>query len=350
MAQYKDACPNRRGARKPTSDDVARAAGVSQSTVSYVLTGRRPISEATRRKVEKAIVDLGFVPNIGARALAGNRSQVVGLVIPLRRGLELGTNMEFVAAIASIAREHDHDVLLATADEGPAGLERLRDNGLCDGLILMDVESDDPRVAAARELGMPCVIIGVPDARHGLACVDLDFEAAGSEAIALLAARGHRRVGLISPGAEGGRRGMSFSRRFLAGARAAAAGRVELCQVESSDDYVSLEAATRSIYTAAPDCTAIVVHLSAAVEPELVVLQNLGLRPGADVDVVGICSAAVAAKHRHELDALLLQPDAVSRRAVEVLFGNLDRTPSAALDPLVLIPAPVLPRKGAPVV
>ena len=65
--------------KAPTSQDVARLAGVSQSTVSYVLTGSRPISEATRTRVEDAIAKLDYHPNSGARTLRSRRSGAAGL-------------------------------------------------------------------------------------------------------------------------------------------------------------------------------------------------------------------------------------------------------------------------------
>ncbi len=64
-----------------TSKDVARIAGVSQSTVSYVMTGKRPISERTRQRVLAAMEQLTYEPHAGARALAGRRTRVVGLVV-----------------------------------------------------------------------------------------------------------------------------------------------------------------------------------------------------------------------------------------------------------------------------
>ncbi|MFD0516556.1 LacI family DNA-binding transcriptional regulator [Paractinoplanes durhamensis] len=65
-----------------TSKDVARMAGVSQSTVSYVMTGKRSISEKTRQKVLAAMEQLTYEPHAGARSLAGRRTQVIGLVVP----------------------------------------------------------------------------------------------------------------------------------------------------------------------------------------------------------------------------------------------------------------------------
>ena len=71
-----------------TMTDVARLAGVSVSTVSYALTGTRPISEATRDRVLAAMAELGYQPNAMARGLASRRSNILGLLLPLAgRGL-----------------------------------------------------------------------------------------------------------------------------------------------------------------------------------------------------------------------------------------------------------------------
>ncbi len=126
----------------PTSKDVAQAAGVAQSTVSYVLSGKRPISEKTRKKVEDAIQQLTYQPNAGARALASRKTRVIGLVIPFIPELHMASIMEFVSVIANTARLYDHDILLVTEDEG-APLKRVVGQQICDGLILMQVEGGD---------------------------------------------------------------------------------------------------------------------------------------------------------------------------------------------------------------
>ena len=63
-----------------TSRDVAALAGVSQSTVSYVMSGTRSISPQTRKRVEAAMTELGYHPTANARALASNRANVIGLI------------------------------------------------------------------------------------------------------------------------------------------------------------------------------------------------------------------------------------------------------------------------------
>ena len=68
---------------------MARHAGVSPSTVSYALSGKRPISDETRQRIERSIQELGYHPHAGARALASSRSNVLALVIPLRTGIHV---------------------------------------------------------------------------------------------------------------------------------------------------------------------------------------------------------------------------------------------------------------------
>src|SRR5207302_647483 len=79
--------------------DVARHAGVSPSTVSYALSGKRPISEETRQRIEASIRELGYRPHAGARALASSRSNVLALVIPLRTGIHVPVVMQFAVSV-----------------------------------------------------------------------------------------------------------------------------------------------------------------------------------------------------------------------------------------------------------
>src|SRR4051794_12142746 len=160
--------------RMVTSRDVARVAGVSQGTVSYVMSGRRSIWAAPRRRVEAAIEQLTYQPNAGARALASQRTQVIGLVVPFAPGADPTGLLPFIETIASCARAADHDVLLVTADEGPAGLTRLAGRRLCDAIVMMDIGAQDTRIPVAASLDIPVLLIGVPNDSSGLYCVDVD--------------------------------------------------------------------------------------------------------------------------------------------------------------------------------
>ena len=176
---------------------VAEAAGVSISTVSYALSGKRPVSAATRRRIEEAVQALDYRPNAGARMLAGTRTHILAVTEPLRADTHAPTHMAFVLATAVAARREECDILLLTDEQASAGMHRVASSGLVDGIIVLDVAPDDERVDLARRISTPTVFIGVPDDSAGLLCVDLDFEGAADLAVDRLVAAGHRSIGLI---------------------------------------------------------------------------------------------------------------------------------------------------------
>ena len=199
--------------KAPTSQDVARLAGVSQSTVSYVLTGSRPISEATRARVEDAIAKLGYHPNSGARTLRSRRSGVIGLMVP-EADADDGVLMTFVGTIAREARRFGYDILLVTAQEGADGIRRVVRTGVCEGLLLMELDRIDERVAPALESGLPFVTIGKPEEFPQGSVVDLDFEMLGRMVVERAVEEQCDRLLLF--GAPGRKRARNDVARFLA--------------------------------------------------------------------------------------------------------------------------------------
>lgn len=310
-----------------TSRDVARVAGVSQSTVSYVMSGRRSISAETRKRVLDAIEQLTYQPNAGARALASQRTQVVGLVVPFGPNADTAGILPFIETIASCARAEDHDVLLVTADEGAAGLIRLAGRALCDAIVLMDIEADDARTPVAAALPVPVILIGVPDDNAGLHCVDLDFPLAGTLAVDELAAVGHDRVVLIGHAAEVIERDINFVRRFQRGAAAAAErhgiGYSVVAPVPPGTAAARV-AVERALHGGGRP--GIVVPNSQAVGPVLHALVERGVVPGRDISLIGLCTDAAAEATTPAVTNVSLEPRDVSRRAMEILFRLLDRS------------------------
>ena len=352
-----------------TSRDVARLAGVAQSTVSYVMSGRRSISAETRRRVESAIEELAFQPNAGARALKSQRTQVIGLMVPFGPGADTSGLLPFIETIATCAREQDHDILLVTRDEGSAGLTRLAARSLCDAIVLMDIETHDARIPVAAGLAVPVILIGLPAEPRGLPCIDLDFEQAGRLAVDHLAATGHDRIVLIGHPRETVAREVNFVGRFRRGAIAAAdahglpytivdqpergpagvAAAVDRALASglaeepgrgsSGPGALGPGASGRGRGVLGRGALGLVVHDTEAVQPVLHRLTALGRRAGRDLSVVGLCPDALAAGTTPPVTNVSLEPRDVSRRAMRTLFGLLDRDHPVAAAPVELVAA-----------
>lgn len=310
--------------RAVTITEVAEHAGVAVSTVSYVLSGKRAISSDTRRRVLDSIRLLGYHPNAGARALASKRTNVIALVLPLRAGMHVPVLMQFATSVVTAARRYDHDVLLLTADEGLDGLTRVAASALVDGLVLMDVETHDPRVPLLRNLAEPSVLIGFPADSTGLTCVDLDFARAGALCVEHLAERGHTEVALLGAPSVVYERGTGFARRTRAGFTAALTkhglGGVALACEESFDE---VHATVRDLFVARPQLSGLVVHNEAAVNHVLGALRQLGKRVPEDVAVVAICPDDVAERAGPALSSVLIPAEEVGTEAVRLLMDKL---------------------------
>jgi len=316
--------------------DVARHAGVSPSTVSYALSGKRPISEETRQRVEEAIRELGYRPHAGARALASSRSNVLALVIPLRAGIHVPVVMQFAVSVVTTARKHDHDVLLLTQEEGEDGLRRVADTALVDALIVMDVQLHEPRLPLLRSLERPSVLIGFPADSEGLTCIDLDFKAAGEACVEHLARLGHRVVALVGSPPEVYVRQTAFAQRVVQGFTAAAdrsglSSSVHPC--EASPAAARLVAG--QLLREHPALTGVVVHNEPILEPLIEAFEQLGLRVPGDLSVTAICPDELAESVRVPVTSVALPSAEVGERAVELLMKKLggSAVPEATLLP-----------------
>lgn len=308
-----------------TINDVARHAGVAPSTVSYVLSGRRVISETTRQRVLASIRVLGYHPHAGARSLASNRANVIALVLPLRVGMQMPVLMRFASSVATTARQYEHDVLLVTADEGPAGLLRIAGSAMVDGIVLMDVEMHDERVTLLRELDRPSVLIGVPAESADVTCVDLDFYQVGAVCLGHFADLGHTDVALLGPPQIVFDRGTAFAPRTRSGfLDEAARRRVRAVAVACEDDLPAVQQELTDLFTSHPHLTGIVVHNEAAVGHVMTALQALGRRVPEDVSVVAICPDEVAERPTPRLSSVLIPAEEVGAKAVSLLMSKLE--------------------------
>lgn len=185
--------------KKATRVDVARMAGVSESTVSYALTGVRSISQETRLRIEEAMDALGYVPNAMAQALASKKSGLLALHFPVgERGFNT-SDFEYVEAAAQTVAEAGYQLLMwPNAVEDTESFKKIFSRGLVEGVLLMEVRAHDPRVDMLRDAQIPFCMIGRTNDSDDLTFVDADFSKWGPMAIQHLVDLNHRVVGVIS--------------------------------------------------------------------------------------------------------------------------------------------------------
>ncbi|MFE5404041.1 LacI family DNA-binding transcriptional regulator [Streptomyces sp. NPDC056580] len=307
-----------------TLAEVARHAGVSASTVSYVLSGKRSISATTRERVERSIRELGYHPNAGARALASARSNIIALMIPPRTDLYVPVMMEIAVAVATTARAHGYDVLLLTGEEGPDAVRRVTGSGLADAMILMDVEPEDERLPLLRGSYRPSVLIGLPAEAGGLTCVDLDWTATGALCVEHLAGLGHRDIAVVGEAPAVYERHTGFAERTLDGLRARARRTgVRVLHRPCEGGYDAMAATLARILDERPGTTGFVVRNESAVEPLLTLLRRRGRAVPEDVSVVAICPDQVAVQASVRLTSVAIPAQEMGRHAVEHLMAKL---------------------------
>lgn len=178
-------------------DEVARAAGVSTTTVSRALSGRGRVSEATRERVRQTAERLGYVVTAAAATLASGRAQNVGVVVPLLDRWFFATVLDGIAAQLA---PRGYDLTLYALTDDPAQRRGLFETSLrrrrVDGLIVLSGLLTDDEVAHVAGLGLPVVGLGVP--RGDFPSLRVDDTAVGRVATEHLLQRGHRDIAHIS--------------------------------------------------------------------------------------------------------------------------------------------------------
>jgi LacI family transcriptional regulator len=184
-----------------TIDDVARHVGVAKGTVSRVLNNYTDISDATRKRILKAVQDLGYQPSATARNLKRGRQDTLGIVIPVGHGSGADPFLsEFIDGIARALDDLGLDLLVTTTHSRGhmiETLQRLIARRKVDGFIVTRTEVDDPRIAYLSEHGFPFVAHGRTRDPAGYAWFDIDNEATFADGVRHLYSLGHERIGFL---------------------------------------------------------------------------------------------------------------------------------------------------------
>lgn len=180
----------------PTLKDVAAIAGVSYRTVSNVINGRVPVSEATREKVDAAIAELGYRPQLAARQLRMGRSNLITLSVPF---LSLPYFAQLAHAVVGAAEQVGYDVVVDETHGDPARELRAAagfGTMLTDGILLSPMSLGDAQLVAARGT-TPLVVLGERIRAARVDRVVVDSVTSSRDAAAHLIASGRRALGFL---------------------------------------------------------------------------------------------------------------------------------------------------------
>ncbi|MFJ3585547.1 LacI family DNA-binding transcriptional regulator [Streptomyces sp. NPDC090127] len=329
--------PDSPGTARPTSRDVARAAGVSQATVSLVLGDkwRGRVSERTADAVREAARELGYRPNLAARNLRLGRTRTALLVVPAL------TN-EFFARVytgaATVAARHGFGVVLYPSPDGvgPAKDPFASARAALDGIIASSMAAD--ALKAFHGTDLPLVMLDSdPSDTAAAAHVNLDIADGMRQVAAHLLDLGHRRFVHLASAVPS----WTFDVRAaaLADTLGAAAGEATVRTVRAPLDVAGARAAAESALTGpGPRPTALICDDDILAAGACKAVRRLGLRVPEDVSVTGFDDLALATAVEPELTTVRLPAERIGEHGMAALLAVLaGRSPEPGDLPVTLM-------------
>jgi len=297
--------PRRRG--KPTSSDVAAAAGVSRSAVSFAFNNPQRISTATRERILAAAQELGYAPNTLARMLQSGATTSLGVLLPQRLAqiLENPYYARFLMGVGQICDQEGYTLLLTPPLQD--SVLKAIPYAAVDGFIVCGLETDGAEVVELERRQIPFVLID-SDRYENAPSVDVDDRGGAREVTRYLLELGHRRLGVLSidPGPDVATRGYRgpLGRRMAGIAEALAGSGLTMADVALAEVPVTRVdgyRATKQLMARDPRPTAILALSDVLAYGAVDALAELGRSVPDQVSVTGFDDLAESAWFRPRL-------------------------------------------------
>ena len=307
---------------------MAALAGVGRGTVSRVINNEAGVKESTRRAVQRAIAELGYVPNLAARSLAGRRADAVALVMTERDWRLFGEPFfsETVRSVGDALTDTSVQLLLTlvrTDAERQRFLEYAR-GGRVDGVLLMSVRAEDRLPDMLADAGLPTVLLGRRSGDEQVTSVDADNVGGAREAVAHLVRGGRRSIATIT-----GPLDMYVAQCRLRGYRQALADAGLPADpswtVEGDFTEASGRRAMTELLDRHPDVDAVLAASDTMAAAALSVLRAAGRRVPDDVAVIGFDDFHLAQHTDPPLTTVRQPLEEIGRTMVRLLLEEMEQ-------------------------
>ena len=327
---------------KVTSMEVARLAGVSQSAVSRVFTPGASASKKTVEKVRKAAKELGYRPNVLARAVVSGKSRIIGLVVAY---LNNQFYPEALERLTNTLQERGYHVLIFMASHQAGNIDNVIEEILdfqVDGIIAASVALSSDLSDRCRTAGVPMVLFNRAQDDTSMSSVTSDNVAGGRKAAEFLLAGGHKKIGYIA-----GWEGASTQRDREAGFVAALQKSGVTLHAREVGNFVAEEArqATLKMFEADPPDAVFVANDHMAISVMDTLRFELGLTVPRDVSVVGYDDVTVASWPAYNLTTIRQPANRMVAETVDILLSKIED--ADALPRRVEIDGPLIVRGSA---
>lgn len=333
-------------AERVTAQMVAELAGVSQSAVSRVFTPGASASPKTIEKVRKAADQLGYRPNVLARAMVSGRSRIIGLVVAYLNNQFYPDALE---KFSNALQERGYHVLVFTASGSADNIDNVIEEILdyqVDGIVMASVALSSDLASRCQAAGVPVVLFNRSQDNGGVMAVTSDNLAGARLAGEFLAQGGHRRIGYIA-----GWEGASTQRDREAGFREAltAAGLDLFSREIGNFSTEQTFKAARKMFDRTeadrPDAVFVANDHMALIVMD-VLRYELGLSVPGDVSVVGYDDVPTASWLAYQLTTVRQRANLMVDKTVEALLGAIEN-PELATARHVAVDAPLIVRSSA---
>lgn len=312
----------------PTMHDVARLAGVAQSTVSRVLNGSDsfvPISDETRQRVMDAVQALEYQPNMIARSLRTQRTQMIAVMIG---DISNAFYHPIVRAVQDIAGARDYEVLISNSDhlyENEARFLRSVLRRPVDGIIMAPHRLTNKDLDSfIRRSQIPIVAIGAQVKHPLIDVIGGTSEPATYEAVTwLLKVAGHRRIGFIGVADNmppGPARLKGYKRAMADAGLSVKSDWVQKADFTIEGGQQAMQAFLRQ--QTLPD--AIFASNSLMAIGAMRVLQTKGYRIPDDISIMGFDDIPESSLVQPQLTVIARDLSRIGRQAIELLFERID--------------------------